>query len=164
MVRPSEKLCWIVFMILKIWWQHWKCRQKQKRCSARIQNRVCFIANQQIMMWPARPREIKTRLDSTMIMVMIEFMMIMPNIIHRPSYNIVISNTEENQNKRHDFVFSPTVNECNLWNLIADNDTEGNDSNADGGHLDKDHEGSFLATAFSGSRGFSRNIPWVIQR
>ena len=102
--RLSEKLCWIVFMILKIWWQLWKCRQKQKRCSARIQNRVCFIANQQIMMWPARPREIKTRLDSTMIMVMIEFMMIMPNIIHRPSYNIVISNTEENQNKRPDFV------------------------------------------------------------
>ena len=56
------------------------------------------------MMLPARTREIKTRLDTTMIMVMIEFMMIMPNIIHRPSYNIVISNTEENQNKRPDFV------------------------------------------------------------
>ena len=44
-----------------------------------------------------------------------------------------------------------------------ENDEDGDeDDDDDDKDLDKNHEGSFLATTFPGSRSLARNMPWVI--
>ena len=109
-----------------------------------------------------------------MLMIILNMTMIMifnwkpkQDSIHRQSANVV--RQQGRVKSKQDLILAFHSKDCiprislkgfNCKDQTYDNEDDKNED--DDEDLDKNHEGSFLATTFSGSRSLSRNIPWVI--